>query len=242
MNVNGNYTNSMSAITSDNTKVRPKKEGEESGKVGGGPEGAPPPPPPPKMDSYSGSAGFNPDEETVADMTESSDALAAALATMDEVLEETDDSAVAEEEAENTFSGLSTSTKVSDEDRMKLVSQLKQEQLRVDAQFMQKLQGIFTETLGGLGYLDITPEIQAEAQEAVSEDGYWGVTQTSERMFDFALALSGGDPDVMAEMREAFEKGFASAEKSWGSELPEIAYETKSATLAMFDNWEAENT
>ena len=33
----------------------------------------------------------------------------------------------------------------------------------------------------------------AQAKEDISEDGYWGVNQTSDRIFSFALALSNGD-------------------------------------------------
>lgn len=232
MNVNGNYTQSMSAINSDNTKVRPKKEGEEVEKAGGKSEGAAAPPPP-KTDTYE-SGSFVPTEDTIAATKQSSSDLASAVATLEDSAEET-----TEEVAKETTSFGSDYTNISDDERMKLVDNLKKEQLKVDAQFMQKLQGMYSETLSGMGYLEITPEIQAEAQEAISADGYWGVDKTSERLFDFAMALAGDDPEVMAEMRTAFEKGFEAAEKSWGGELPEIAYETKEATLAKFDEWEA---
>ena len=35
----------------------------------------------------------------------------------------------------------------------------------------------------------------AQAKEDISEDGYWGVNQTSDRLLDFAVALSGGDEE-----------------------------------------------
>ena len=34
---------------------------------------------------------------------------------------------------------------------------------------------------------------KAQAQEDISENGYWGVKQTSQRLFDFAGALVGDD-------------------------------------------------
>ena len=64
---------------------------------------------------------------------------------------------------------------------------------------------------------------KSQAQADIAEDGYWGVNQTSDRILDFAKALSGGDPDKMEEMRSAFQKGFKEATKSWGKELPGIA-------------------
>jgi len=36
-------------------------------------------------------------------------------------------------------------------------------------------------------------ETVAKAKEDISENGYWGVNQTSDRIVDFAIALSGGD-------------------------------------------------
>ncbi len=85
--------------------------------------------------------------------------------------------------------------------------------------------------------LKVDPATVKQAQEDISEDGYWGVKQTSERMFDFAKALSGGDPEKMEKMREAFEKGYAQAEKAWGDKLPEISQKTYEATQKLFDEY-----
>lgn len=75
----------------------------------------------------------------------------------------------------------------------------------------------------------------AQAKEDVSEDGYWGVKQTSQRILDFAVALTGGDPDKIEEMRSAFEKGYKMAEKTWGGELPDICKQTYDAVFEGFD-------
>ena len=44
---------------------------------------------------------------------------------------------------------------------------------------------------------DYTVDAQTakDAKDAISEDGYWGVNQTSQRIFDFAVSLSGGDSE-----------------------------------------------
>ncbi len=84
-------------------------------------------------------------------------------------------------------------------------------------------------------------ETIAQAKEDISEDGYWGVKQTSERIFDFALALSGGDKEKMEEMKEAVEKGFKEATKTWGKELPSITEDTHEAINKKFEDWFAEN-
>lgn len=76
-----------------------------------------------------------------------------------------------------------------------------------------------------------------KAQEDVSENGYYGVKQTSQRILDFAVALTGGDPEKMEKMRDAFEKGFKQAEKTWGGELPEICQQTYDAVFKGFDKF-----
>lgn len=85
------------------------------------------------------------------------------------------------------------------------------------------------------GDFTVDPATKAQAQADIAEDGYWGVNQTSQRILDFATALTGGDPDKIDEMRAAFEKGYKQAEKTWGGELPEISKKTYDAVLAGFD-------
>ena len=80
------------------------------------------------------------------------------------------------------------------------------------------------------------------AKEAISEDGYWGVKQTSQRIFDMAVALSGGDSEKMDDMLEAFKKGFQQATKTWGKELPDISQQTYAAVLEKFENYKNENS
>jgi tryptophan 2,3-dioxygenase len=79
-----------------------------------------------------------------------------------------------------------------------------------------------------------------QAQEDVSEDGYWGVKQTSERMLDFAKALTGGDPSKIDEMEKAFEKGYKEATKAWGDELPDLSKQTFDAVKKGFQAWREE--
>ena len=89
------------------------------------------------------------------------------------------------------------------------------------------------------GNFTVDPATKLQAQEDISEDGYWGVKQTSERILDFANALTGGDPDKIEDMREAFKKGYEQAEKTWGGELPEISKQTYDAVMKGFDEMAA---
>ena len=85
------------------------------------------------------------------------------------------------------------------------------------------------------GEYTVDPATKAQAQADIAEDGYWGVEATSDRIIDFATALTGGDPSKIEEMREAFQKGFDLAKQAWGGELPEISQRTYDAVMAKFD-------
>lgn len=84
----------------------------------------------------------------------------------------------------------------------------------------------------GKPIVDMTPE---EAKELVSEDGFFGVTQTSERIADFVLSGGGDDLERLKAGREGVIRGFNEAEAMWGGKLPDISYETLDKALARID-------
>ncbi len=86
--------------------------------------------------------------------------------------------------------------------------------------------------------LQVDSATALKAQQEISEDGYYGVKQTSARILDFAMAIAGDDPDKIAEMREAVQKGFDQAERMWGGKLPSISQSTYDAVMSGFDAWE----
>lgn len=83
---------------------------------------------------------------------------------------------------------------------------------------------------------------RAQAQADIAEDGYWGVEQTSDRILDFAKALTGGDLAKADEMLEAFKKGYEQAAKKWGGNLPDISQRTYDAVISKFDKWKTDET
>ena len=87
------------------------------------------------------------------------------------------------------------------------------------------------------GNYTVSPEVKAQAQADVADDGYWGVDKTSDRIVDFAKALSGNDPSKASELMDAFKKGFEEATKSWGKTLPDISQRTYDAVIKKFDEW-----
>ena len=78
----------------------------------------------------------------------------------------------------------------------------------------------------------------AKAKEDISEDGYWGVEQTSSRIVDFAITLSGNDTSKAETLIEAFKKGFSQATGIWGQDLPDISNKTYDAVMEKFEAWQ----
>ena len=76
-----------------------------------------------------------------------------------------------------------------------------------------------------------------EAKLSLSEDGEFGVKAVSDRIVNFAIAVSGNDPAKLAQLKEAIDKGFAAAEKAFGGRLPDICYETHTEIMRKLDAW-----
>lgn len=92
------------------------------------------------------------------------------------------------------------------------------------------------------GALEVDDETAKEAQKEVADDGYWGVEQTSERLFSFAKALAGNDPAHADTMLEALQKGFDDATKAWGGKLPELCQKTLEAAKKKITDWKEGKT
>lgn len=168
--------------------------------------------------------------------------------------ENTESGVVYEKSSEETKKATYSINKMSAEDRAALVQQLKadqetrQNQLVDIAKQMMLGQGkTFCQANDIWSFLasgDYTVDeaAKAQAQADISEDGYWGVKQTSQRLFDFACALAGDDVDKMKEMQAAMEKGFKEATGAWGKELPSICQETLDAANQKFEDYYASKT
>ena len=157
------------------------------------------------------------------------------------------------EKGTETGKGLYTVNKMSKEDRDALVTQLKADAEKRQSQLFDLVQktisgqvGAFSKATGddiwgilASGKFTVDSATKAQAQEDISEDGYWGVKQTSQRMFDFASALAGDDVDKMKEMQAAMQKGFDQATKTWGKELPDISQTTLDAANKLFEDYYA---
>lgn len=95
----------------------------------------------------------------------------------------------------------------------------------------------FKDFLSDIGYegKPIASLSQEEAAELVSEDGFFGVKQTSDRIAQFVIMGAGGDEEMLREGKKGILQGFDEAEKMWGGKLPDIAYETIAKAVEMID-------
>ncbi len=168
-----------------------------------------------------------------------------------EVPNENKESAAVYEKTAEKDAGLYSINKKSPADRAAIVQQMKQ----AEEDQRNKLLEIVRKTLEGQvsafgkatddsfwkrlagGNFKVDAATKAQAQKDISEDGYYGVKQTSQRLFDFASALAGDDVEKMKKMQKAMEKGFSLATGAWGRELPSICNETLKAANKLFDDY-----
>jgi len=92
-------------------------------------------------------------------------------------------------------------------------------------------------SLKDIGYegKPITELSTEEASELVSDEGFFGITQTSQRVADFVFSFAGDDLDILEQGREGIVQGFEDAQKMWGDELPQISFDTQAKTLELID-------
>ena len=96
--------------------------------------------------------------------------------------------------------------------------------------------------LAGIGYNGkALGELSSdEASELVSENGFFGIANTADRIAGFVLNGAGDDVEKLKAGRDGVAKGFEDAKKIWGGELPEISQKTIEKTLETLDKKIAE--
>ena len=97
-----------------------------------------------------------------------------------------------------------------------------------------KINDMSLEDIGykGKPIMDLSPE---EATDLVGENGFFGITQTSDRVSNFVFSFAGDDLEKLQKGRDGIVKGFEEANKMFGGNLPEISYKTQERTLALID-------
>ncbi|EAL8219528.1 hypothetical protein DW580_01535 [Campylobacter coli] len=70
-----------------------------------------------------------------------------------------------------------------------------------------------------------------ELNQLISEEGFFGIDNTANRIGDFVIKGAGNDVEKLKKGLEGIKQGFEQAEKIWGGELPQISQDTIEATI-----------
>lgn len=155
----------------------------------------------------------------------------------------TDTGVVYEKSSDQTSGTVTKKTDYALINKLKTDAEERTSQLRSLVEKMMTKQGVAIGTADSMwsflakGDFTVDEATRAQAQADIADDGYWGVDQTSDRILDFAKALSGNDPEKADLLLDAFKKGFKEATKSWGQDLPDISQRTYDAVVEKFNKW-----
>ena len=155
----------------------------------------------------------------------------------------TDTGVVYEKSSDQTAGTVTKKTDYALVNKLKADAEERTSQLRSLVEKMMTKQGVAIGTADSMwsflakGDFTVDEATRAQAQADIADDGYWGVDQTSDRILDFAKALSGNDPEKADLLLDAFKKGFKEATKSWGQDLPDISQRTYDAVVEKFNKW-----
>ena len=155
----------------------------------------------------------------------------------------TDTGVVYEKSSDQTSGTVTKKTDYALINKLKADAEERTSQLRSLVEKMMTKQGVAIGTADSMwsflakGDFTVDEATRAQAQADIADDGYWGVDQTSDRILDFAKALSGNDPEKADLLLNAFKKGFKEATKSWGQDLPDISQRTYDAVVEKFNKW-----
>ena len=155
----------------------------------------------------------------------------------------TDTGVVYEKSSGQTSGTVTKKTDYALVNKLKADAEERTSQLRSLVEKMMTKQGVAIGTADSMwsslakGDFTVDEATRAQAQADIADDGYWGVDQTSDRILDFAKALSGNDPEKADLLLDAFKKGFKEATKSWGQDLPDISQRTYDAVVEKFNKW-----
>lgn len=139
---------------------------------------------------------------------------------------------------------------MSEEEHAQLIDKIKREQEAAERNFLDIVQKTLNGQINAIsmsseemwhtlasGDFEVDEKTQKQAQQDISEDGYYGVKQVSQRLFDFAMILANNDEEKLRKMQLAMQEGFDKARQTWGRELPKISQKTIEVTNKLFEDY-----
>lgn|GEM_PF-3346381 len=204
---------------------------------------------------HSGSAGLHV-YASVSGKT-AGDAVAAFTASSDQTDKSENESSAMNSAAAFNSAASENVLQMSAEERALLVSQLKDDEEKQQREFMTMVRKSLGYQASDFVNANATPSMddngiwhflasgnytvdlatREKAQENISEDGYYGVRKTADRIFTFAAALAGDDETRMRQMQNAIADGYRQAGRAWGQELPAICKDTLDTVNKRFEEY-----
>ncbi|SDN74161.1 hypothetical protein [Acetanaerobacterium elongatum] len=90
---------------------------------------------------------------------------------------------------------------------------------------------------GNAQAITMDTDVVTQAKQAISEDGEWGIKAVSDRIVEFAKAISGNDKSKLETLKAAIEKGFQQAGAAFNNQLPSICSQTHDEVMKKLDAW-----
>jgi hypothetical protein len=104
-----------------------------------------------------------------------------------------------------------------------------------------KFQNLYDITPDELKEVKVDEATQKEAQAMIAEGGEYSAASVSDRIVEFAKAISGGDKSKLDLLKTAIEKGFDAAGEAFNKKLPDICMETHELIMSKLDAWANED-
>lgn len=123
-------------------------------------------------------------------------------------------------------------------ERLKAESEQAHESLRNIVRELLKSQGItMKDALSGKKEVKVDEQTRLQAEAAISEGGEYSAEKVSDRIVEFANAISGGDKSKFDLLKGAIEEGFKAAKAALGGTLPEVSQKTYDLVMEKLNNW-----
>lgn len=122
--------------------------------------------------------------------------------------------------------------------KLKAESEQAHEQLRNLVKQLLERQGMsFNDVMSGEKEFVVDEQARLEAQAAIDEGGPSSPENVSDRIVDFAKAISGGDKSKFDLLKGAIQDGFNAARDALGGTLPDISEKTYDLVMQKLDQW-----
>jgi hypothetical protein len=86
--------------------------------------------------------------------------------------------------------------------------------------------------------IEVDEATRLDAQASIAEGGEHSPEKVSDRIVEFAIAISGGDKSKLNVLRSAIDEGFKQAAAMLGGNLPEISQKTYDLVMDKLTKWQ----